>query len=48
MDGLRRHAVPACVVAQILGVILGAWLANIMFDLPFWQHSQHGRTGVPE
>jgi glycerol uptake facilitator-like aquaporin len=47
-EGLRWHAVPAYVAAQILGAILGVWLAHIMFDLPIWQLSQHARTGVPQ
>ena len=46
-DGLRWHAVPAYIVAQIIGAILGVWLAHIMFDLPIWQLSQHARTGPP-
>src|SRR6516162_9335088 len=47
-DGLRWHAVPAYIVAQIVGAILGVWLAHIMFDLPLWQFSQHVRTGIPQ
>ena len=47
-EGLRWHAVPAYIVAQIAGAILGVWLAHIMFDLPIWQLSQHARTGVPQ
>src|SRR6516165_8762252 len=47
-DGLRWHAVPAYVAAQIVGAILGVWLAHIMFDLPIWQISQHARTGLPQ
>jgi glycerol uptake facilitator-like aquaporin len=47
-DGLRWHAVPAYIVAQIIGGILGVWLAHIMFDLPIWQLSQHARTGLPQ
>jgi glycerol uptake facilitator-like aquaporin len=43
-EGLRRHAVPAYITAQIVGAILGVWLAHIMFDLPIWQISQHART----
>jgi len=47
-EGLRWHAVPAYIVAQIIGAILGVWLAHIMFDLPVWQLSQHVRTGLPQ
>ena len=47
-EGLRWHAVPAYIVAQIIGAIVGVWLAHIMFDLPIWQLSQHARTGLPQ
>ena len=47
-EGLRWHAVPAYIVAQIAGAILGVWLAHVMFDLPIWQLSQHARTGLPQ
>jgi glycerol uptake facilitator-like aquaporin len=46
--GLRWQAVPAYIVAQIAGAILGVWLAHVMFDLPVFQLSQHIRTGVPQ
>jgi glycerol uptake facilitator-like aquaporin len=47
-EGLRWHAVPAYIAAQIAGAILGVWLAHIMFDLPILQLSQHIRTGLPQ
>jgi glycerol uptake facilitator-like aquaporin len=47
-EGLRWHAVPAYIVAQIVGGIGGVWLAHIMFGLPLWQLSQHVRTGLPQ
>ncbi len=47
-EGLRWHAVPAYIAAQIVGAVLGVWLAHIMFDLPIWQLSQHARTGLPQ
>ena len=47
-EGLRWHAVPAYIAAQITGAVLGVWLAHIMFDLPIWQLSQHARTGLPQ
>jgi glycerol uptake facilitator-like aquaporin len=47
-EGLRWHAVPAYIAAQVVGAILGVWLAHIMFDLPVWQLSQHARTGLPQ
>ena len=46
--GLRWHAVPAYLVAQIAGAILGVWLAHIMFGLPLLQLSQHVRSGPPQ
>jgi glycerol uptake facilitator-like aquaporin len=46
--GLRWHAVPAYIVAQIVGAIAGVWLAHVMFDLPILQLSQHVRTGVAQ
>jgi len=47
-EGLRWHTVPAYITAQIIGAILGVWLAHVMFDLPIWQLSQHARTGLPQ
>ena len=46
--GLRWHAVPAYIAAQVAGAIVGVWLVHIMFDLPVLQLSQHIRTGVPQ
>lgn len=45
---LRWHAVPAYIIAQFAGAILGVWLAHIMFDLPVLQLSHHVRTGIPQ
>jgi len=47
-QGLRWHAVPAYIAAQIVGAIIGVWLAHIMFDLPVWQLSTHIRTGIAQ
>jgi glycerol uptake facilitator-like aquaporin len=47
-QGLRWHAVPAYIAAQLAGAVLGVWLAHVMFDLPIWQLSQHVRTGLPQ
>ncbi|MDP9045446.1 MAG: aquaporin family protein [Pseudomonadota bacterium] len=33
------------VLAQFVGAMLGAWLANLMFDMSFWQVSTKMRTG---
>src|SRR6185437_15857722 len=43
--GLRWHAVPGYVAAQIVGAVIGVWLAHAMFDLPILQLSQHISTG---
>ncbi len=32
--------------AQLIGAIAGVWAAHLMFELPLWQVSLHGRTGV--
>jgi glycerol uptake facilitator-like aquaporin len=45
-DGLVWRAVPAYLAAQFAGAVLGVWLAHIMFDLPVWQLSDHGRSGI--
>ena len=47
-NGLRWHAVPAYIVAQIVGGIIGVWLAHVMFGLPILQLAQHARTGIPQ
>jgi glycerol uptake facilitator-like aquaporin len=44
--GLEWHDAPTYIGAQILGAILGVWLAHLMFELPVWQVSQHVRTGA--
>jgi len=44
--GLEWHAVPAYIGAQIVGAVVGVWLAHIMFELPVWQISHHVRTGA--
>jgi glycerol uptake facilitator-like aquaporin len=43
--GLRWHTVPAYIVAQVAGAIVGVWLAHVMFDLPVLQFSTHVRSG---
>lgn len=44
--GLRWHIVPGYLAAQVIGAVLGVWLAHIMFDLPVFQLSAHVRTGT--
>lgn len=41
----ERAAVPLYVVAQLLGAVAGAWLANAMFELPILQTSAKLRGG---
>ncbi len=43
---LPWRIVPAYIIAQFGGAMLGVWLAHIMFDLPVWQISGHVRTGA--
>jgi glycerol uptake facilitator-like aquaporin len=33
------------IAAQVLGAIVGAWVAHLMFELPLWQLSTTVRTG---
>jgi glycerol uptake facilitator-like aquaporin len=46
-----RRALPVSllgpyIAAQLLGAMLGAWLAHAMFEMPIWQFSTHVRGGV--
>ena len=34
------------IVAQIVGGVIGVWIAHLMFELPVWQVSLHARTGA--
>jgi glycerol uptake facilitator-like aquaporin len=34
------------VAAQIIGAIVGAWVAHLMFELPLWQFSTTSRAGA--
>jgi glycerol uptake facilitator-like aquaporin len=45
--GLTGTDTVAYTAAQIVGGISGAVLANMMFDLPALQLSEHARSGVP-
>ena len=40
-----RDALPY-IVAQLIGGLLGAWAAHLMFDLPILQYSLKARTGI--
>ena len=43
---LRRHDVAPYLVAQIIGAILGVWLAHLMFAAPIFEVSARQRSGV--
>jgi glycerol uptake facilitator-like aquaporin len=43
---LPRQALLPYIAAQLLGAMLGAWLAHAMFDLPLLQFSARLRTGA--
>ena len=34
------------IVAQIIGGVIGVWIAHLMFELPVWQVSLNVRTGA--
>jgi len=34
------------IVAQIIGGVIGVWVAHLMFELPIWQVSSNARTGA--
>jgi glycerol uptake facilitator-like aquaporin len=40
-----REAV-AYIGVQIIGALVGVWVAHLMFELPVWQVSLHARTGA--
>jgi glycerol uptake facilitator-like aquaporin len=50
--GLRRELpardAAAYMAVQIVGCVLGAWLAHYMFELPLLQTSTHARDGLPQ
>jgi glycerol uptake facilitator-like aquaporin len=43
---LPKSALVPYIVAQLIGAMLGAWLAHAMFDLPILQFSTKQRTGT--
>jgi glycerol uptake facilitator-like aquaporin len=36
----------AYIAAQIIGAVVGVWVAHTMFELPVWQISMHAREGA--
>jgi glycerol uptake facilitator-like aquaporin len=45
---IARADAASYVVAQVVGALLGVWVAHAMFDIPLWQVSQHVRSGPPQ
>ena len=43
--GLRWREVPAYVAAQLIGAVVGVWIAHVMFDERLLMWSRHARTG---
>lgn len=43
--GLAWREVPAYVLAQCMGAVLGVWIAHAMFEQPLFMVSQHVRSG---
>ena len=43
---LRLRALPAYLIVQFVGAVVGVWLAHLMFDLPILQTSEHARVGA--
>jgi glycerol uptake facilitator-like aquaporin len=43
---LPRHHVLPYIGAQLIGAIVGVWIAHLMFDLPILQTSMRVRSGV--
>jgi glycerol uptake facilitator-like aquaporin len=49
---LSGHQLPAPIsvylIAQLVGAVLGVWLAHAMFELPLWQPGNHVRSGMAQ
>jgi len=43
--GLAWRDVPAYIIAQVLGALIGVACANVMFELPVFLASRHARAG---
>jgi glycerol uptake facilitator-like aquaporin len=43
--GLRWREVPAYVSVQLIGAVLGVWVAHVMFGEPLFMLSRHARSG---
>jgi glycerol uptake facilitator-like aquaporin len=42
---LRWPDAGSYIAAQIIGGVIGVWVAHLMFELPVWQVSLHARSG---
>jgi glycerol uptake facilitator-like aquaporin len=40
--------IPVYLAAQLIGALLGVWLAHAMFELPLWQPGTHARSGLAQ
>ena len=45
---LRWPEAAAYIVVQIVGGLVGVWVAHLMFELPVWQVSLHARIGTSQ
>jgi glycerol uptake facilitator-like aquaporin len=43
---LRWPDAGSYIAAQIIGGVIGVWVAHLMFELPVWQVSLHARSGA--
>ena len=46
IGGFDRRTAATYIAAQIVGAIVGVWVAHLMFGLPILETSTHVRTGV--
>src|SRR3954452_24743751 len=42
---LLWHTAALYIAAQLLGAVVGVWMAHLMLELPLWQFSMTVRTG---
>jgi glycerol uptake facilitator-like aquaporin len=45
---LARAAAPSYIAAQVIGAVIGVWLAHLMFGLPVLEASTHARASLGE
>jgi glycerol uptake facilitator-like aquaporin len=44
--GIKWKDTAYYIAAQIVGGMIGVWMAHLMFELPVWQVFLHARTGA--